>query len=191
MVTSERYVRALADAPVQQFSLHAVAEEVFPLTSLVTIPDTAAKIYHGFEWKDQRGVEGTGFVRALRSLLIAHLPSLLPSLSASIVEGLDSEVSWCKRRNGMSDEARLSADILSPKARCSYIPIFLMIKRVVPRAYCFSSALSSVSLILQHNMSLTSPARNRDFTAAALDFPQAVIFAPEILRITPSFYRAE
>ena len=73
---------------------------------------------YGFEWKDQRGVEGIGFVRALRSLLTAHLPSLLPSLSASIVEGLESEVSLCKKRNGMSDEAGLSADILSPKARC-------------------------------------------------------------------------
>ena len=30
---------------------------------------------HGFEWKDQRGIEGTGFVRALRTLLTSHLPA--------------------------------------------------------------------------------------------------------------------
>ncbi|KAG7005467.1 FAD-dependent monooxygenase [Physcia stellaris] len=114
---------------------------------------------YGFEWKDQRGVEGIGFVRALRSLLTAHLPSLLPSLSASIVEGLESEVSLCKKRNDIS-----------------YVPIFLMIKRVVTRANClifFGPELS----------------RNRDFTSAALEFPQAVIFAAEILRITPSFLK--
>lgn len=41
---------------------------------------------HGFEWKDQRGVEGTGFVRALRSLLTSHLPLMLPKLSSGIAE---------------------------------------------------------------------------------------------------------
>lgn len=39
---------------------------------------------HGFEWKDQRGVEGIGFVRALRSLLTSHLPTLIPDLETAI-----------------------------------------------------------------------------------------------------------
>ncbi|KAI4139758.1 MAG: hypothetical protein LQ341_004096, partial [Variospora aurantia] len=47
---------------------------------------------YGFEWKDQRGIEGTGFVRALRSLLTAHLPSLLPSLRTIIAEGIESDI---------------------------------------------------------------------------------------------------
>lgn len=47
---------------------------------------------YGFEWKDQRGIEGTGFARALRSLLTAHLPSLLPGLSSNIAESVNSEV---------------------------------------------------------------------------------------------------
>ena len=47
---------------------------------------------YGFEWKDQRGIEGIGFVRALRSLLTAHLPSLLPSVSSNIAESLESEM---------------------------------------------------------------------------------------------------
>jgi len=33
------------------------------------------------------------------------------------------------------------------------------------------------------------PARNTEFTDAALEFPQAVIFAAEFLRITPGFLR--
>ena len=39
---------------------------------------------HGFEWKDQRGIEGTGFVRALRTLLTSHLPALIPDLMDAI-----------------------------------------------------------------------------------------------------------
>ena len=59
---------------------------------------------YGFEWKDQRGVEGTGFVRALRSLLTAHLPALLPSLNVNIAEGLESELLLGRRADGASGE---------------------------------------------------------------------------------------
>ena len=47
---------------------------------------------YGFEWKDQRGIEGTGFVRALRSLLTAQLPLLLPGLRSNIAESLEFEM---------------------------------------------------------------------------------------------------
>ncbi|KAL8718433.1 MAG: hypothetical protein Q9225_004432 [Loekoesia sp. 1 TL-2023] len=86
---------------------------------------------YGFEWKDQRGIEGTGFVRALRSLLTAHLPSLLPSLSSNIARSLESEILLGREANSQNDE----------------------------------------------------------FNAAALEFPQAVVFAAEILRITPTFMK--
>ena len=42
---------------------------------------------HGFEWKDQRSVEGVGFVRALRTQLTSHLPHLVTTLEA----GLDDQ----------------------------------------------------------------------------------------------------
>ena len=58
---------------------------------------------YGFEWKDQRGLEGTGFVRALRSLLTAHLPALFPSLSSNIASSLDSEIMLGTRADGTSD----------------------------------------------------------------------------------------
>ena len=47
---------------------------------------------HGFEWKDQRGVEGVGFVRALRSLLTSHLPVVLPNLEAAIADELKAQL---------------------------------------------------------------------------------------------------
>lgn len=53
-----------------------------------------------FEWHDQRGVEGTGFVRALRSLLTANLPALLPRLKEIIKHELHSEIQLCMRADG-------------------------------------------------------------------------------------------
>jgi hypothetical protein len=46
----------------------------------------------GFEWKDKRGVEGTGFVRALRSLLTAHLPILQPNLGTVIADYFNAQI---------------------------------------------------------------------------------------------------
>lgn len=41
---------------------------------------------HAFTWFDQRGVEGIGFVRAIRTLLTNHTPDILPDLGLSITE---------------------------------------------------------------------------------------------------------
>ena len=50
MVTSERHIREIADAPLQQLSLHAVAKEVIILKCLLrkslTSADTSTQIYH-------------------------------------------------------------------------------------------------------------------------------------------------
>ena len=47
---------------------------------------------HGFEWKDQRGVEGVGFVRALWTLLTSHLSALIPSLEVAIADQFEKEI---------------------------------------------------------------------------------------------------
>lgn len=54
----------------------------------------------GFEWKDQRGVEGTGFVRALRSLMTPQLPLLLPTLKQTLEDEFDYQISGSKRSKG-------------------------------------------------------------------------------------------
>ena len=46
----------------------------------------------GFDWKDQRGSDGTVFVRALRSLCTANLPTLLPNLDAGIADQIELEL---------------------------------------------------------------------------------------------------
>ena len=60
---------------------------------------------HGFEWQDKRGVEGTGFVRALRSLLTAHLPILLPKVKGIIQSGFAMEIQGHSKVDGLRRDA--------------------------------------------------------------------------------------
>ena len=43
----------------------------------------------GFSWFDQRGTEGVGFVRALRTLLTNNIPAILPELRITISTAID------------------------------------------------------------------------------------------------------
>ncbi|KAL6897095.1 cytochrome P450 [Trichoderma evansii] len=113
---------------------------------------------HGFEWQDQRGVEGTGFVRALRSLLTSHLRKFQPDLERLVKDSLEIELK----------------DIHSDGF--SHVKLFPVMKRLVTKVNCFVFFGEELS-------------QNAEFTAAALEFPQAVIFAAEFLRITPGFMR--
>ena len=54
----------------------------------------------GFQWHNQRGVEGTGFVRALRSLLTAQLPTLQPRLASIIARDIDTSIKDLKVGEG-------------------------------------------------------------------------------------------
>ncbi|KAL8992990.1 MAG: hypothetical protein Q9169_006680 [Polycauliona sp. 2 TL-2023] len=71
---------------------------------------------HGFEWKDQRGVEGTGFVRALRCLMTSQLPNLLPSLRCTLENEMMAELKQCRTVKG-----------------AKHLKVFPSIKRVVAR----------------------------------------------------------
>ncbi|KAI0859746.1 cytochrome P450 [Xylaria cubensis] len=148
LITSPELIRELVDAPLDRLSLHAVAKEL--LQPRYTM--------YGFEWQDQRGVEGTGFVRALRSLLTAHLPALQPNFERILQTTLSTEL------------GRLDRDGFSR------VKIFPMVKRTVTNVNCFVFFGEELC-------------NNATFVEAALEFPQAVIFAAEFLRITPGFLR--
>ncbi|KAL7791988.1 cytochrome P450 [Trichoderma ceciliae] len=148
LITSTDLIRELTDAPLQQLSLHAVAKEI--LQPKYTM--------YGFEWQDQRGVEGTGFVRALRGLLTSHLPKFQPDLERIVKDALETELK------------DVQADGFA------HANVFPLMKRLVTRVNCFIFFGEELS-------------QNAEFTAAALEFPQAVIFAAEFLRITPGFVR--
>lgn len=57
---------------------------------------------HGFNWHDERGREGIGFVRALRNVSTVHLPPMIPDLMTIISNGLVEGISSGKKFNGLS-----------------------------------------------------------------------------------------
>ncbi|RYP77636.1 hypothetical protein DL771_001004 [Monosporascus sp. 5C6A] len=73
----------------------------------------------GFEWQDQRGVEGTGFVRALRSLLTSHLPRFHSSLDRIIRDTLHNELQ------------------ITGEDGFTYVQLFPLIKRITTKVNCF------------------------------------------------------
>ncbi|KAL3953919.1 hypothetical protein ACCO45_011875 [Purpureocillium lilacinum] len=148
LVTSNDLIKELIHAPLEHLSLHAVAKEILQPKHTM----------YGFEWQDQRGVEGTGFVRALRSLLTSHLPQFQPDLERILNESMEKELGTI-RPDGYA-----------------HAKLFPLMKKIVTKVNCFIFFGDELS-------------RNTEFTDAALEFPQAVIFAAEFLRITPGFLR--
>ncbi|KAJ4861649.1 cytochrome p450 domain-containing protein [Trichoderma breve] len=152
-ITSTSLIKELINAPSQHLSLHAVAKEILQPNYTMC----------GFEVQDHRGIEGTGYVRALRSLLTSHLPKFQPHL-----EGIVKNALLTGLRDVQSDgiEANWFA----------HAKIFPLMKTLVTRVNCFIFFGEELS-------------QNTEFTSAALDFPQDVAFAAEFLRITPEFMR--
>ncbi|KAK8043805.1 hypothetical protein PG994_012643 [Apiospora phragmitis] len=150
LVTSSELIKEVLDAPTHLLSLHAVAKEL--LQPKYTM--------YGFEWQEQRGVEGTGFVRALRSKLTSHLPKFHPELDRMIKSCLLEELST------PDDDGKYHI----------FPDLFPMIKRIITKVNClvfFGEELSE----------------NTEFTTAALEFPQTVVLTAELLRVTPGFMR--
>ncbi|KAL7955519.1 cytochrome P450 [Trichoderma compactum] len=147
-ITSTSLIKELINAPSQHLSLHAVAKEILQPNYTMC----------GFEVQDHRGIEGTGYVRALRSLLTSHLPTFQPHLEGIVKNAL---------LTGLRD--------MQPDG-FAHVKIFPLMKALVTRVNCFIFFGEELS-------------QNAEFTSAALDFPQAVAFAAEVLRITPEFMR--
>lgn len=110
---------------------------------------------HGFEWKDVRGIEGTGFVRALCTILTGQLPDLLPGLDQVIRRQLDVEIK----------EHRFGGDGLT-------VPVYEMCKRVVTRLNC--------AVFFGPGM-----ADDVEFFEAACRFPHDSAYAAELTRLLP------
>jgi hypothetical protein len=70
----------------------------------------------GFNWHDQRGIEGTGFVRSLRTLLTNHLPKMTPDVRRLLEQGFTRELA----QGGNSLNGRLSGTHLHDYSNCGY-----------------------------------------------------------------------
>ncbi|KXX76907.1 Ent-kaurene oxidase [Madurella mycetomatis] len=82
LVSSPELIKDIKNAANDQLSLHAAAKEILK-------PEYTM---NGFNWHDQRGIEGIGFVRTLRTLLTTHLPKLTPGVRAIIDRTFSEEL---------------------------------------------------------------------------------------------------
>ena len=94
---------------------------------------------YGFEWQEKRGVEGTGFVRALRGLLTAQLPSFFPTLRTMIEQSIREEIDQSQLHDGKDCCAY---ERQGPPVRLIFlgyaeVALFPMVKRVVTKANSF------------------------------------------------------
>ncbi|CAF9924403.1 MAG: hypothetical protein ALECFALPRED_002742 [Alectoria fallacina] len=145
MVTSNQHIKELNEAPSSTLSLHAVAKDFLQPKHTM----------RGFEWKSQRGIEGTGFVRAIRTLLTSHLPVVKPALMDVISGILERELN---KQKVVADHRTL--------------PLFATVKQIVNK---------STSLVFFGD----SLSQNQEFLNIALQFSEDVFLGAEILRMMP------
>jgi hypothetical protein len=88
-----------------QLSLHAAAKHVCAVAvsgnlssqSQILKPEYTMA---GFNWHDQRGIEGIGFVRTLRTLLTNRLPKMTPDVRGILDKRFAEELRAGQKVNG-------------------------------------------------------------------------------------------
>ncbi|KAK2606342.1 hypothetical protein QQS21_003273 [Conoideocrella luteorostrata] len=110
---------------------------------------------HGFEWKNIRGVEGTGFVRALRHILTSKLADIFPTLRSHITVELRAQL--------------LKHEVEPGSYR---LPLYDAAKMLVGKTNC----------LVFFGQKLTA---DEDFLRAATRFPHECALAAEIIRFIP------
>lgn len=122
----------------------------------------------GFNWHDIRGVEGTGFVRTLRTLLTNHLPKMTPGVRSIMERGFAQEVGRSGTVNALAISKRLVTDI-------SGLAFF-------GRDQCtYASWRERVHLLTR------SLVEDGKFMKAAYRYNEDVLYGAEILRLIPQF----
>lgn len=58
---------------------------------------------HGFNWFDTKATNGTGVIKAVRTLLTNHLPAILPDLRIAISHRLHENIASTRLKTGKSD----------------------------------------------------------------------------------------
>ncbi|EED23820.1 cytochrome P450, putative [Talaromyces stipitatus ATCC 10500] len=146
-VSSAEHIKAIDAAPDSVLSLQAAAKQM--LQPKYTM--------HNFNWFDQRGLEGTPLVRALRTLLTNHVPDILPDIRRAMVTKFDQMLQSCPEIDG----GHLA-------------PLYSMIISVV----AYSNALAFFGEEL---------AQNQEFMKSAVDFIEKTLLVAEIMRLLPCF----
>lgn len=113
---------------------------------------------HGFEWRNIRGVEGTGFVRALRHILTSKLPEMYPTLCSHISHELGTEP--------LNHETSSGSYMVS---------VYNTAKKLVAKTNCLVFVGPGL-------------ASDKAFLTAAATFPHEPALAAERIRFIPSTF---
>lgn len=145
---------------------------------------------HGFKWLDERGVEGVGFVRALRTLLTSHLPSILPDLRSVIFEVFDDSHSDFSSRDGRLPSLKriLCPKLIRQGVKC--VSMYPLAKQLITRMNGLAFFGNSLGKGLFENpkyKSLNKIVQNQNFMVAALKYIEHVVFTAEVVRLMPRF----
>lgn len=140
----------------------------------------------GFDWKNQRGSDGTVFVRALRSLGTVNLPRILPDIESGIAD----QIGHALKASGHNDGKKMRNVV----NQCSWskghrsVPVFEMVKSVVTRAGCiaFFGPESGRTQSLYHcYWTDLFPAQNKALLEAAAEVADEVFIGAEFFRLFP------
>jgi hypothetical protein len=146
-VSSPEHIQELDRAHDSILSLQAASKQM--LQPMYTM--------HGFNWFDRRGIEGVGFIRALRVLLTNNLPQILPDLSIIIRSRFSELHETHGKVNGVTQS-----------------PVYPMIIKLV----VLSNAVSFFGKEL---------AKNEDFMISALQYIEQTLICAEIIRLVPTW----
>ncbi|KAF1852230.1 cytochrome P450 [Cucurbitaria berberidis CBS 394.84] len=153
-VSSADHIKELDCAPDTVLSLQAASKQMLqPKYSM-----------HGFNWFDRRGTEGKGFIRALRTLLTNHLPTILPDL-----------------RIATSDRMKLR------QIHCTVGDIYLFFTPGTSRVSIYPMIVTLVVLANSLSFFGEELAKNETFMKAALSYVEETLLIAEIVRLLPRF----
>ncbi|CAG9957158.1 unnamed protein product [Clonostachys rosea f. rosea IK726] len=148
-VSSPDHIKEVDQAPDTVLSLHAATKQM--LQPMYTMQN--------FNWFDRRGIDGVGFVRAIRTLLTNNLPQILPDLSAIIGSRLEEMGDSYPTVNGTKQ-----------------YPVYPAVVKLVVLS-------NAVSFFDKHL------AKNDGFMVSAWEFIEETVICAEIIRVLPKFIR--
>ncbi|VUC22501.1 unnamed protein product [Clonostachys rosea] len=143
-------------SPEQIDELNKVPDSILSLQAAANKMLQPRYTMHGFSWFDQRGTEGIGFERALRTLLTNHLPFIIPELGRVV-------------RIHFS-ELQQQQPLVNGERQTRVYP---MMKKLVVLANAYSFLGDELY-------------KNEAFRAAALTFVDQTIYGAEFMRILPN-----
>ncbi|KAK8127859.1 cytochrome P450 [Apiospora sp. TS-2023a] len=171
LVSSSDLINDIKVATNDQLSLHAAAKEILK----------PGYTMNGFNWHDQRGIEGIGFVRTLRTLLTYHLPQLTPGTRGIIEKSFAKEV-------GMEKTINVLALCKAVVTKISAYAFFGM-----DYGECLMQNPHPMQVLSFTDISSDSTkiwpivVDDDEFIDAAYYYNEDVLYGSELLRLTPKF----